>query len=211
MQRSGGATLSVFLGALVIILAVALAYKGMATPSPRGADDAGAVATSDARDAGRPDSAAEVTGGRESFGDSGMFLSDLQAGVTPGMVDLRVDGGVGFRMSDGTAVPPLPDKSPRSVRCGVVLVSYQGAQGAAPNARSKEAARELADKLAADAKTDFHGAVQRGDAGSSGDIGKIPRGILEPAPEYVLFTLAPGTVSDPVETPRGYWIVKRIE
>ena len=114
-------------------------------------------------------------------------------------------------MGDGTPVPPLPEKTPKIVRFGVVLVQYQGAQGAAANARPKDAARELALRLAIDAKTDFHGAVQRGDSGSSADLGRIPRGVLEPAPEYVLFTLAPGSVSDPIETPRGYWIVKRIE
>jgi parvulin-like peptidyl-prolyl isomerase len=43
------------------------------------------------------------------------------------------------------------------------------------------------------------------------DAGRIPRGVLEPAAEYALFTLSPGAVSDPVETPRGFWIVKRIE
>jgi hypothetical protein len=36
-------------------------------------------------------------------------------------------------------------------------------------------------------------------------------GILEPAPEYVLFTLGVGAVGGPVDTPRGYWIVKRLE
>jgi hypothetical protein len=37
------------------------------------------------------------------------------------------------------------------------------------------------------------------------------RGILEPAPEYVLFMLEKDQVSDPVDTPRGLWIVKRLE
>ena len=39
----------------------------------------------------------------------------------------------------------------------------------------------------------------------------IPRGVLESAPEYVLFSLPKGGVSEPVDTPRGYWIVQRIE
>ena len=94
---------------------------------------------------------------------------------------------------------------------GIVLVTFQGAQLAPPTARDKQTARELADRLAVDAKTDFHGAVQRGDSGSSDDIGRFPRGVLEPSTEYSVFSLPPGGVSDVVETPRGFWIVKRID
>jgi parvulin-like peptidyl-prolyl isomerase len=36
-------------------------------------------------------------------------------------------------------------------------------------------------------------------------------GILEPLAEYVLFSLPVDGVGGPVETPRGYWIVKRLE
>jgi parvulin-like peptidyl-prolyl isomerase len=53
--------------------------------------------------------------------------------------------------------------------------------------------------------------VVRGDNGSSDDVGRIPRGVLEPATEYMLFTMPVGSVSDPIETPRGYWIAKRTE
>jgi hypothetical protein len=52
--------------------------------------------------------------------------------------------------------------------------------------------------------------VTRGDRGSTANAGRIPRGVLEPAPEYVLFTLPKGEVSPtPVDTPRGYWVVRR--
>jgi hypothetical protein len=121
------------------------------------------------------------------------------------------EGAPGTRLPDGNVVPPLPDKTPKSVRFGVVLVNYAGAQGAASNARSKREALELAQKLAADAKADFKAAVVRGDSGSIDDIGRVPRGVLEPAPEYVLFTMATGSVSEPIDTPRGFWIVKRLE
>ncbi len=125
--------------------------------------------------------------------------------------DDHLDSGFGLLLPDGAPVPSLPDKSPRSVRFGVVLVTYAGAQGAPPDARSKNDARALAEKLAAEAKTDFHAAVGHGDPGSSDDLGRIPRGTLELAPEYVLFTLPPGQTSDPIDTPRGFWIVKRTE
>ena len=120
-------------------------------------------------------------------------------------------GVPGSRLPDGTPVPPLPEKAPRSVRFGVVLVVYAGAQGAPTSARPKAQALELAQKLAADARTDFKAAVVRGDSGSIEDLGRVPRGVREPAPEYVLFTMPAGAVSDPVDTPRGYWIVKRID
>jgi hypothetical protein len=92
-----------------------------------------------------------------------------------------------------------------------VIVAYAGAQGTAPGSRSKKEALELATKLAADAKADFHAAVLRGDSGSADDVGHIPRGVLELGTEYVIFTMPVGTVSELLETPRGYWIVKRLD
>jgi hypothetical protein len=105
----------------------------------------------------------------------------------------------------------LGDASARSVKVGIVLVQFAGAQGAAPNARPKTAALDLAKKLSEEAKTDFHQAVTHGDSGSADDIGRIGRGILEPAVESLVFTMAAGQTSEPVETPRGYWVVKRLE
>jgi hypothetical protein len=127
----------------------------------------------------------------------------------------RVDAGAGATMLDGTPVPPLPLTVPRQVRFGVVLVSYAGAQpgGASerPSPRSRADARVLADKLLSGALQDFHAAVQQGDPGSTDDVGHVKLGILEPAPEFVLFSLPVDGVGGPVETPRGFWIVKRLE
>ena len=97
------------------------------------------------------------------------------------------------------------------VRFGVILVHYRGAQAAPPTARSKDEALALARTLAEAARTDFKAQVSKGDPGSMDDAGRIPRGVLEPATEYALFTLSPGSVSDPLDTPRGFWIVKRID
>lgn len=105
----------------------------------------------------------------------------------------------------------LADASTRSVKVGIVLVQFAGAQGALPTARAKPAALELARKLADEAKADFHQAVTHGDSGSADDIGRIGRGILEPQVEGVLFTMGAGQTSEPIETPRGYWVVKRLE
>ena len=182
---------SIVLGAAVVALAVLLAYKS--TPMPPAAD-AGAEASAPAPSASAPSA---LLGDAEAI----PFLG-LDASISLG--DLALPD-----MSDGGA--RLPDKAPRGVRFGVVLVAFQGAQGASSAARSKADAQALAAKLAEDAKKDFHGAVQRGDSGSMDDAGRMPRGVLEPATEYALFTLPVGSVSDVIETPRGFWIVKRIE
>jgi hypothetical protein len=105
----------------------------------------------------------------------------------------------------------LPSTSPKTVRFGVILVQYRGAQAAAPTARSKEEALALARSIAQDAKTDFKSQVAKGDPGSMEDAGTLPRGVLESATEYILFTLGRGDVSDPIDTPRGFWIMRRIE
>jgi hypothetical protein len=112
---------------------------------------------------------------------------------------------------EGDSGSTLPSTAPKTVRFGVVLVQYRGAQGASPTARSKDEAKSLAATIAEGAKTDFKAAVQKGDPGSTDDAGRMPRGVLEPSAEYALFTLDRGTVSDPIDTPRGFWIVKRIE
>ncbi len=98
------------------------------------------------------------------------------------------------------------------VRFGVILVTYQGAEeGPEKGGRSKAEALVLATQLAEQGKSDFQGAVRRGDTGSSDDVGEVGRGVLEPTSEGALFGLPVDGVSDVVETPRGYWIVKRLE
>jgi hypothetical protein len=104
----------------------------------------------------------------------------------------------------------LAATAPRQVKFAVVLVTYAGSQD--PKAtRPKPAALALATDLAATAATDFHAAVQKGDSGSTDDAGRLPRGMIEPATEKVLFSLDVGAVSPVIDTPRGYWIVKRLE
>jgi PPIC-type PPIASE domain len=109
----------------------------------------------------------------------------------------------------GIAEMPALSDAPKSVNFGVVLVQYKGAEGAKSDARSRADAKKLADELDELAKQDFEAAVKKGDPGSVVDAGRMFRGILEPAADYALFSLEEGKVSDPVDTPRGYWIVKR--
>jgi hypothetical protein len=118
----------------------------------------------------------------------------------------------GFHLADGTAIAPLDKGAPRHVRFGVVLVTYEGAEGAPEHgARRKSDALTQAQKLADEAKSDFHTTVQRGDSGSTDDVGEVARGVLEPTSEVVLFALPVGGVSGVIDTPRGFWIVKRLE
>lgn len=105
----------------------------------------------------------------------------------------------------------LPPRAPRRVHFGVILVQYRGVQLAPYAERSRAEAFALAERLAAVGRVDFARAVQQGDEGSTVDAGHIERGILEPGLEYELFTLEPGAVSRPIDTPRGFWVVRRIE
>lgn len=174
-----------------------------------------ALKTSASSDAGAPDDA-----GAGDIADGGTPLVDGQAPGEPTAEPdptQQADAG-GTLLLSGEAAPALSADAPKSVVFGVVLVTYRGAQGlpGAPRlgatARSREAALELAKQLAELAKSDFKAAVGKGDKpGSMDNAGRIPRGVLETAPEYVLFSLPKGGVSEPVDTPRGYWIVQRIE
>jgi hypothetical protein len=195
MQRT-----TALLFALLVLasLGVVLTKAGPAKVADEAPVDAGAAADASAApaDAGAPDEPLDA--GVEAVDPGSPFAAT-------GTSD------AGTTLLSGEAAPALPAEAPKTVTFGVVLVTYRGAQGAPASARSRDAALELAKTLAADARADFAAAVAKGDKGSIANAGKIPRGVLEPAPEYVLFSLAKGDVSEPVDTPRGFWIVQRIE
>lgn len=119
-------------------------------------------------------------------------------------------GRPGTVLADGKQPGPLPADAPTEVRFGVALVTYRGAERAPANARSKDDAWKLAEAIASIGKSDFKAAVEKGDEGSAADLGWMQRGVLEPAPNYVLFTLKPGEVSAPVDTPTGFWVMKNL-
>ena len=105
---------------------------------------------------------------------------------------------------------PLPPSAPRQVTFGVALVTYRGAQGAGPVTRTRDEALALAQKIFEDAKGDFAAAIKKADVGLE-NAGLMPRGVLEPGPEQALFGLSVGDVSKPVDSPRGYYVFKRID
>jgi hypothetical protein len=117
----------------------------------------------------------------------------------------------GYKLPDGRVPPPLAADAPRVVRIGVVLIRYQGSQLAPASAPSRDDALARAQTLATIAKADFASAVRGGDQGSAADIGAVQRGILEPGTQYVVFGLPVGGTSEILDTPRGFWIVKRLK
>ena len=196
--------LTILLGAIAVGLALLVAYKSVGD-HPAAAHETRADAQAEAAALALPFG----DGGDDGALGRGGFLSDLGGS---GASDPRTaEIGPGWRLPDGKMPPPLPDGTPKHVKLGVVLITFAGVQGAPPGARSKRDALEAAQKLAGDARTDFHAAVIRGDSGSADDIGHIPRGVLELGTEFVAFTMPVGTVSEPLETPRGYWIIKRLD
>ncbi len=200
MQRA----FSIALSLAAVVLSAVLAFQGPPRSGP-GAAVAAEPATRTASDAGA------VLDGATLALDAGS-VGFLEPASEPPPVEVP-EGG--FRLADGTPVPVLGRGAPKQVRFGVVLVTYEGAEGAPEKgARHKSDALSAAQKLADEARqsgADFRAIVQRGDTGSSDDVGDVSRGVLEPASEAVLFALPVGAVSGVVDTPRGFWIVKRLE
>ncbi|WP_437486449.1 peptidyl-prolyl cis-trans isomerase [Sorangium sp. So ce1014] len=200
MQRSTAVIYTLFFaGALAFVIANG-GPKGSGVASAPA--DAGADADADAGSPAAASAASDGDAGSDAGGDGLLQESGPEQAA-------RSDAGI--TLLSGEAPPGLPAEAPKKVRFGVVLIQYRGAQGATQNARSKDAALALARELAEVAKTDFKAAIGKGDKGSTDDLGYLPRGVLEPAPEYELFSLPKGGVSGPVDTPRGFWIARRIE
>jgi hypothetical protein len=202
---------SMVLGAGVILLVGWLTMEQMGrTHIHAEAADAGANAGANANANANAGANANANGnGGAGAADSGPAAG---TGTTTGALDTTGDGGfslVGHNtLLDAGA---MPSGAPRSVRLGVVLVQFAGAEGASSSARAKPDALKHAVELAEQAKTDWKAAVKAGDVGSSDDIGRIPRGVLDHSTELVVFSLEKDGISEPLETPKGYWIVRRVE
>lgn len=136
----------------------------------------------------------------------------LDGGIlaTGGAPPIEPDVGGEAPLAAGGSPPELGN-APKKVELGIVLVQYAGAEDAKPDARSKSAALALAKEIAATAAEDFAAAVKKGDPGSTAKAGTFQRGVLEPEIEAKVFTLDVGAVGEPVDTPKGYWVVKRLE
>ena len=108
-----------------------------------------------------------------------------------------------------------PDKfqQPEAVRASHVLITVP--EGAAPAARA--AARTKAENVLKQARAgaDFAKLAQTysddASKGRGGDLGFFPKGQMVPAFEAAAFALAPNQISDIVESPFGYHVIKVIE
>jgi PPIC-type PPIASE domain len=197
MQR----TTSVTVGLLFVAAVAAVAVLGLRpkrepelTSVPRSSASARAATSASA---GPSSSAAPVA-----------EAADLAAGATG--EPAATEGFENF--PDGGKVPELPASAPARVGFGAVIFSYKGAQNAPSDARTKEEARKKAAETIELAQKDFAAAVAKGDKGSTTDAGRLPRGVIEPPIEHVLFLLEKGKVHpEPLDTPRGYWVVRRNE
>jgi parvulin-like peptidyl-prolyl isomerase len=105
------------------------------------------------------------------------------------------------------------------IRASHILIAYTGADEAPQKERSKRDAEVLVRKLAKEAQAkgaNFEAlARQHSDHAASaqkgGDLGSFARGTRPARFEQIAFSLKVGQVSDPVETPLGFHIIKRTE
>lgn len=103
------------------------------------------------------------------------------------------------------------------VRASHILVQYVGAQNAGPTVtRTREDALKLAEELrrqALEPGTDFAelARTQSGcpSASAGGDLGRFGRGVMVPAFEQAAFSTPVESVSQVVETPFGFHIIRR--
>jgi parvulin-like peptidyl-prolyl isomerase len=197
MQRTTSVTVGLLaIAALAAALVLGLRPKRAPEPTPAPKPSATAHASASASPAPSASAAPKEEGADGAAAVSG------EPGVTEGFENFP----------DGGKVPELPASAPARVGFGAVVFAYRGAQGAPSDARSKEDAKKKAIETLELAQKDFAAAVAKGDRGSTTDAGRLPRGVIEPPIEYVLFTLEKGKVyPEPVDTPKGYWVVRRNE
>ena len=196
MQRTTSVTVGLlFVAALAAVAVLGLRPKREPEPTPAAKSSASA--------------ATAVSAVPSSSATPGASPADVNAAAAPGE-PLVTEGFENF--PDGGKVPELPASAPARVGFGAVIFTYRGAQNAPSDARSKEEAKKKAVETIELAQKDFAAAVAKGDKGSTTDAGRLPRGVIEPPIEYVLFSLEKGKVHpEPVDTPKGYWVVRRNE
>jgi peptidyl-prolyl cis-trans isomerase NIMA-interacting 1 len=116
-------------------------------------------------------------------------------------------------------LPTPPAENAQQIRASHVLVMYRGSERAPPDvSRSKDEARARAQEVLGRARrgedfaalarqfSDEPGAGPRG-----GDLGRFGRGRMVAPFEQAAFGLSVNQVSNIVETPFGYHVIKRTE
>lgn len=125
-------------------------------------------------------------------------------------------------MTQTTTLPapstaPTPGHAPDRIKVSHVLVMWRGSERVPANiTRTRDEARARADEVLRRARagediaalarefSDEPGAGERG-----GSLGRFGRGVMVGAFEQAAFSLRVGQVSELVETPFGYHVIKR--
>ena len=138
---------------------------------------------------------------------------------------LRFEGasarGAGLPATDmplSELLEDIPAKEvPEEIAASHVLISYKGAERSEAE-RSKEEAEALAAEVLQKARAegaDFAELASQHSDGPTkdkgGDLGTFKKGTMAPAFEEAAFALEVGEISDVVETPFGFHIIKRTE
>ncbi len=112
----------------------------------------------------------------------------------------------------------LGDAAPELAKASHILIRYAGsARAPSEVTRTKEEAQKLAQEVAQKAKApgaDFAGLADKytedpSGKGRGGSLGSFPKGRMVPEFDKATFELAPGGVSDVVETSFGFHIIRR--
>ena len=110
----------------------------------------------------------------------------------------------------------VPAGDSEQIRASHVLIAFKGARGGRAE-RSKEEAKKLAEQVRARAAsgTDFAKLASDHSDGPTksrgGDLGKFARGRMVKPFADAAFALKPGGISNVVETPFGFHVIKRTE
>lgn len=115
--------------------------------------------------------------------------------------------------------PPVPEAPQREIAGAAhILVIYKGAEGAPKTiTRSKDDARKRAVQALTELKKDeskFAELVKKYSddpvsKGTDGRLGNFERNVMPPAFSDACFAMKVDAISDVVETPRGFHIIKR--
>ncbi len=112
------------------------------------------------------------------------------------------------------------EKRREQVKASHILIQYKGSRGSSGKIkRSKEEAFKLAEKIAREAKsgkTSFEELAQKysddpSAKSNKGNLGYFSWGQMVDAFQKAAFSMQPGEISDPVETPYGYHIIKVVD
>ncbi|HEX4354039.1 MAG TPA: peptidylprolyl isomerase, partial [Polyangiales bacterium] len=113
-----------------------------------------------------------------------------------------------------------PALGPERIAARHILIGYKGSPQQVPGVtRSQADALKIAEqvnKLAHDPTTDWNALAEKytdepGGKHTGGDLGKFGHGQMVPAFERAAFALEVGQISNVVESPFGYHIIRRYE